>query len=182
MAITVDWTTKTFFIPQADLTLISGTLYEMDTDTYFRAGVNALMASAPGMAFEDAISHNTEVTITGLNLARVIEVVNGFNVTFTPDSQYTVSLVGSNNNIFDVQNGILNQNQVQVIPNNSAGLIALPNIRSMLEDNWQLLGNDLANAVVRVKTSGTTETISVGGKTYTVVESPTDTITLTRTA
>ena len=32
-------------------------------------------------------------------------------------------LVGSNNNLFDVENGILNQNYVQVIPGNSAGLI-----------------------------------------------------------
>lgn len=32
-------------------------------------------------------------------------------------------LEGSNNNIWDVENGILNQNQVQVIPTNSAGLI-----------------------------------------------------------
>jgi len=48
-------------------------------------------------------------------------------------------------------------------------------------DNWELLGNDLTNPVTRVKTSPTTSTISVGGKTYTVVESPTDTVTLTRT-
>jgi len=48
--------------------------------------------------------------------------INGYNVTFE-NGLYSVMLVGSNNNLFDVENGILNQNYVQVIPGNSAGLI-----------------------------------------------------------
>lgn len=123
MAITTDWSTLTFSVPQADLTLISGTLYELDTETVFRQGINAIMASEEGIVFEDSITHNTEVTVAGTTFARTIEVINGYSLTFTPDSQWTVRLAGSNNNLFDVENGILNQNQVQVISQNSAGLV-----------------------------------------------------------
>jgi len=110
-------------VPQSDLTLISGTLYEMDTETDFRQAINAIMASQEGIVFDDPISHNGEVTVAGTTFARTIEVLSPYSVTFTPDSQWTVRLAGSNNNIFDVENGILNQNQVQVIAQNSAGLV-----------------------------------------------------------
>jgi hypothetical protein len=122
MAITINWSTKVISVPQGDLTFISGTLYELDTETQFRQPINAIMASEEGMPFVDPISHNTEVTVAGITYARFIEVINGYSVQFTPDAQWTVRLAGSNNNIFDVENGILVQNQVQVIPNNSAGL------------------------------------------------------------
>lgn len=122
MAITIDWGTKTIQVPQGDLTLVSGTLYDMNTETDFRQAVNALMAGEEGIVFEDSIVHNTEVVVAGVTYARTIEIVNGYSVTFTPDSQWTARLVASNNNIFDVENNILNQNQVQVIPTNSAGL------------------------------------------------------------
>lgn len=123
MAITPDWATKTFSVPQADLDLVSGTLYDMQTETYFRAAINAIMASEDGIVFQHPIDHNTDYTVVGVTYARKIEMINGYSLTFMPDSQWTARLQGSNNNLFDVANGILNQNQVQVIPNNSAGLI-----------------------------------------------------------
>jgi hypothetical protein len=73
------------------------------------------------MPFADTHRHNTQVTIAGITYARTIEIINGYSITFE-DGQYSVRLAGSNNNFFDVENGILNQNQVQVIANNSAGL------------------------------------------------------------
>lgn len=125
MAITTDWNTLTFSVPQADLTLVSGTLFELNTETVFRQGINAIMAGEEGIVFETPITHNTPVTVAGTTFARTIEVIGGYSVTFTPDSQFTVRLAGSNNNIFDVENGILNQNQVQLIAQNSAGLITV---------------------------------------------------------
>jgi hypothetical protein len=120
MAITIDWATKVISVPQADLTFITGTLYEMDTD-WFRLQLKALEASIEGMPFEDTHVHNTAVTVAGTTFFRTIEIVNGYSVEFTPDSQWSVRLANSNNNIFDVENGILVQNQVQVIAQNSAG-------------------------------------------------------------
>jgi hypothetical protein len=132
MAITIDYSGSPFTIsiPQADLTLITGTLYELDTDA-FRLSVKNLEDDQQGIVFQDSHRHNTEVTVAGTTFARTLEFLNATNssnidvyeVQFIPDAQYSVRLVGSNNNIFDVENGILVQNQVQVIPTNSAGLI-----------------------------------------------------------
>lgn len=122
MAITVNWITQVISVPQSDLTLVSGTLYELDVD-WFRLQMKAIEADEDGMVFLDTHRHNTEVTVAGTTFARTVEMINGYSVQFTPDSQYSVRLVGANNNIFDVENSILVQNQVQVIPSNSAGLI-----------------------------------------------------------
>lgn len=126
MAISVDWATLTFSIPQSDLTLVSGTLYEMNTETDFRQAINAIMAGEDGIVFADAIDHNSEYTVVGVTYARKVELINGYNIEFTPDSQWSVRFTGSNNNLFDVENGVLAQNQVQVIPANSAGLQSFP--------------------------------------------------------
>lgn len=121
MAISVNWPSKIITVPQADLTHVTGTLYELDTNV-FRLALKDLEDSEEGQVWPDTHRHNTEVTVAGVTYARVIEIINGYTVVFTPDAQWSVRLVGSNNNIFDVENGILTQNQVQVIPTNSAGL------------------------------------------------------------
>lgn len=122
MTISVNWgTDKIINIPQADLTHIGGTLYELDTNA-FRLILKDLEDDPnEGMIWPDTHRHNTEVTVAGVTFARTIEIINGYKVQFE-DGQYTVLLTGSNNNIFDVQNGVLVQNQVQVVPGNSAGL------------------------------------------------------------
>ena len=122
MALTIDPATKTITVPQGDLTLVSGTLYEMDTEQ-FRTYMNALMDDEDYMWMDDYATRNAPVTVAGTTFAQTIEIINGWSITFSPDSQWSVRLAGSNNNFFDVENSILNQNQVQVIAQNSAGLI-----------------------------------------------------------
>ena len=138
MAMTIDWPNALISVPQSDLTLVSGTIYRMNTETYFRTELMKLMDDEQGIVWPTPFEHNTEVTIAGVTYARTINLPTlpaagsidagplgfpaNFQVQFTPDSQWTVILEGSNNNIFDVENGILVQNQVQVIPTNSAGL------------------------------------------------------------
>lgn len=119
--ISVDWPNKLISVPQSYLTLVGGTLYDLDTDA-FRLDLRSLEDSDEGMPWPRTHRHNTEVTVAGVTFARTIEIINGYQVEFE-DGQYTVRLVGSNNNIFDVEGGVLVQNQVQVIPGNSAGLI-----------------------------------------------------------
>lgn len=123
MAISINWATKVISVPKADLTLVGGTLYEHDTNA-FRLGLKGLEDDEAGMAFERTNKHNTEVTVAGQTYARTIEIINGYSVEYE-DGAYSVRLTGSNNNIWDIQNGILVQNQVQVIPTNSAGLIVV---------------------------------------------------------
>lgn len=123
MAITVDYLTKIITIPQADLTFIGGTLYELDTEA-FRLALHNIQDSEAGIFADTMFTHNTEVTVAGTTFARTIEIINGYSVEFEAGT-YSVRLINSNNNIFDVENGILVQNTVQVIAQNSAGLVAV---------------------------------------------------------
>jgi hypothetical protein len=137
MAISINPSSFVITIPKADLTLVSGTLYTYDTNV-FRQALNAWEAEGDGLSggitFQKTHDHNTEVTVAGITYARTIEILSPYSITFE-DGQYTVRLTGSNNNIFDVSNGILNQNQVQVIPTNSAGLIVVD--RASSDEVWE---------------------------------------------
>lgn len=125
MAFTVNPSTFKISIPKTDLTLVSGTLYDFDTEQ-FRLDLRAWEWDGNGLTggvtFTKTHLHNTEVTIVGVTYARFIEIIAPYSVEFE-DGQYSIRLNGSNNNIFDVEGGVLVQNQVQVIPGNSAGLI-----------------------------------------------------------
>lgn len=124
MALSLDPATKVITIPQADLTFVSGSLYELDTDQ-FRKDVMTLLASEDYIWMDDAYAHNGEVTVAGTTFARTLEFINGYSITFE-NLVYSVRLVGSNNNIFDVENGILNPSgNVTVIAQNSAGLVVV---------------------------------------------------------
>jgi hypothetical protein len=119
MAITVDWGTRTINVPKADMSLIQASpeIRELDLE-WFRLQLKDLEDSEEGMCFPDTHIHNTEVTIAGVTLARVIEIVNGYTITFE-DGTYSVNLIGANTNVMDV----INKNQVASRSWNSAGLI-----------------------------------------------------------
>jgi hypothetical protein len=136
MAITVDYSTKIISVPKTYLTLISGTLYELDTNQ-FKLDLAGIQDDEEGIPFLDMFRHSTEVTVAGTTFARIIEIINGYSVEFE-DGQYSVRLAGSNNNIFDVENGILVQNQVQIIATNSAGLITGDLAKQQVRDSMEL--------------------------------------------
>lgn len=139
MAISIDWLTHTIHIPQADLTWVSGTLYELDTNQ-FRLTLKALEASEYGMPNLKTHNHNTTVTIVGVTYARSVNILAPYSIEFE-DGAYSVMLTGSNNNIFDIANGRLVQNQVQVIPTNSAGLIQVTSGSGLsTEEHDKLMG------------------------------------------
>jgi len=123
VALTLNPATRLISVPQADLTFVSGTLYDLDSDQ-FRKDVMDLLASEAYIWMPDAFTHNTEVTVAGVTYARSIEFINSYSIQFeNTASAYTVRIIGSNNNIFDVENGILVPTPlVTVISTNSAGL------------------------------------------------------------
>lgn len=120
MAISIDWQTKIISIPKSDLTLTQSDPFEVrELDlNWFRLQLKDLEDSDEGMTFPDTHRHNTEVTLGGLTFARVIEVINGYTVSFE-NGHYAVNLVGANSNVGDVTN----LNEVSVRTANSAGLI-----------------------------------------------------------
>lgn len=121
MAISVDWANKIINVPKADLTLVQSNPTEirsMDIN-WFRLSLKDLEDDySEGIPFLDTHRHNTTVLVGGVELARVIEIINGYTITFE-DGQYAVNLYGANSNIADV----VNVNQVSVRSANSAGLV-----------------------------------------------------------
>ncbi len=123
MAISVDWGTKVISVPRADLTLVQAVpteVRELELN-WFRLQLKDLEDNTDGICFPDTHRHNTTVTIGSLVLARVIEIINGYTLTFE-DGNYCVSIVGGNSNLMDV----LNLNQVAVRGQNSAGMTVAP--------------------------------------------------------
>ena len=125
MAITIDWATKVITVPKADMTLIQSSPTEIRQLNLndFRMALKHLEDNEEGMPFLDTHRHNSEVTVGGVTLAMVVEIINGYTVTFE-DGQYAVNLVGANSNVADV----VNVNQVSVRSANSAGLTSAPAI------------------------------------------------------
>jgi len=130
MALSVDWgNTFVITVPQSDLTLVTGALYDFDTDA-FRLELKSLEDDEVGMPWPSTHIHNTEVTVAGVTYARFIEIVAPYSITFEDTgSAYAVRFINSNNNAWDVENGILNVTpKVSYIPTNSAGLIVVESV------------------------------------------------------
>jgi hypothetical protein len=135
MTIAINWATKVITVTQADLTLVSAGLYELDVNA-FRLALKDIEDSGDGMAFPDTHRHNTEVTLSGVTYARFFEIINGYTVTFeSTGTPYTVRCVGANHNIADVKN----VNDVSLIIGNSAGLIVVSSGSGLSADQDQRL-------------------------------------------
>lgn len=120
MAITINWGTKVINVPRLDMTLVQSSPFEireLNLNT-FRLTLKDLEDDEVGMSFLATHNHVAPVTVGGVTLARVVELINGYTVTFE-DGVYAVNLVGANSNVADKTN----LNQVSVRASNSAGLV-----------------------------------------------------------
>ena len=121
MAVSINWATRVITIPQADLTPVSAGLYQLDVDA-FRLALKDIEDGVDGISFPDTHRHNTAVTLSGVTYVRIVEIVNGYTVTFQDaGTPYTVRCVGANHNLADVKN----VNQVSLVIGNSGGLITV---------------------------------------------------------
>ena len=117
MPISIDWATKIVTVPKDYLTFTGpGEVYEMDLDE-FRLDLGSLQAAEDGIVFLDTHSHVAPIAIGSVVLARVVEMINDYTVTFESGS-YAVNINGGNSNIADVSN----VTQASIRPNNSVGL------------------------------------------------------------
>ena len=122
MAINITWGTKVINIARTDVEMtqiqtLPIPIYNLDLNA-FRFALKDLEDTEEGMAFLDTHSHNPPLTVGGVDLARTIEIINGYTITFE-DAQYAVNLIGANSNTGD----LVNVNQVSVRSANSAGLV-----------------------------------------------------------
>lgn len=119
MALSIDWATKVITVPQADLTPLGGSIFELDVDA-FRLELKDIEDSEQGQVHPATHRHNTTVTLSGVTYARTVEVINGYTIEFEDvGTPYTVKCTGANHNVADVKV----VNQVSLIIGNSAGLI-----------------------------------------------------------
>jgi len=121
MAISIS-STHVITIPQSDLTFLSGTIWQLDTN-WFRLQLKSWEDSEQGIVHPKTHNHNTAITIAGVTYARAIEILSPYTIQFEDLGHpgYTVLLTGSNNNIF--AEGIIVTNHNSVLGQNSAGLI-----------------------------------------------------------
>lgn len=119
MAISIDYSTFVITIPKADLLVVQTTpseIRQLNIDL-FRTELGQNQASVDGMPFPRNHVHTAPLTISGVTLSRVVEVLAPYTITFE-DGLYNVNIVGGNSNIADR----VNKNQVGVNTANSAGL------------------------------------------------------------
>ncbi len=115
----VDWTTRVITNERLDFTEVQpppNEVRELNLETWHR-DLRALEASEEGIIYDRTHNYSGPVTIGAVQLAPVVEVINGYTWT-AEDGQYAVNFNGANTNLQDVTN----VNQVSIRPNNSAGL------------------------------------------------------------
>ena len=142
---TINYLTKVISVPQSFLTFVSGVLWTLDTNA-FRIALRDLEDNEAGEPQPITHNHNTSVLLGGVQYARVIEILSPYTITFEETgTPYIVSLAGSNNNILEKTN----LGTVQILSNNSAGLINVAEIQRAAygEQVWIDQANSTGKAV-----------------------------------
>jgi hypothetical protein len=120
MTISVDWKNYIIRVPKADMMLVQSSpieVRELNLNN-FRLTLKGIEDNEDGINFPTTHNHYPAITVGGVQLARVVEILSPYTVTFE-DGQYAVNLTGANSNVADR----VNVNQVSVRASNSAGLI-----------------------------------------------------------
>jgi hypothetical protein len=127
----IDWGNKIINVFKTDMLEIQQVpteIWELDLPN-FKASLGNLLDDEYGMVYPAIFNHNPAVSVGGVTLAKVIEIINGYTITFE-DGQYAVNLVNANSNVGDM----VNVNQVSVRSANSAGLT---NVREIQFSTFQ---------------------------------------------
>lgn len=117
MAYSVDWLNKVISIPDSDLTLVSGTEYDLNMSDFLIEIRRLESEFTEGLYADQILEHVNAKTLAGIQFAPFDEVINGYTIQFT-GTLTRVNIKGSNNNLTDV----LIATGVTVVPSNSAGL------------------------------------------------------------
>lgn len=115
----VNWATKVISIPKADMPLLQASpeIRELNALTLWQ-NLRDIEDDPDGIVNKTIVKNTTPLTVAGVTLSRVVEIINGYTITFE-DLQYAVNVTGGNTNVADV----VNKNQVSVNTQNSAGLV-----------------------------------------------------------
>lgn len=120
MAITIDYSTNVISIPRADMLDVTAggpTEIRQLNINDLRIELGDIQDGEEGIPYLTTHSHTPPLTIAGVTLARVVEILDPYTIEFENGS-YNVNIVGGNSNISDVTV----KNTVGVNTSNSAGL------------------------------------------------------------
>lgn len=139
MAYLVDWISKVITVPVADLTLVSGTRYQLNLEHFLNEIRRLEWEFSEGLWAQYILEHSdTRFDFAGANYAAFDEVVNGYTVTIGAGAVTRVDLIGSNNNIADV----INNTNIILVSANSAGLTNISEIRSTAFNGKVVMNSD----------------------------------------
>lgn len=144
MAYQVDWVNKVISIPASDLTLVSGTEYNLPMSAFLVEIRRLEAAGNEGLWAPQILDHTNPKTLAGTVYAPFDEIINGYTIQFT-GAVTRVNLLGSNNNLIDV----LIATGVSVVPSNSAGL-QIVSQGSGLSSEQDTKLNDIAAVVAQM--------------------------------
>lgn len=121
MAITIDYSNPPQYvikIPRADMALVQASpeIRSLDLDQ-FRLQLADIQDNSPDVWSPTSFNHIAPITVSGVQLARVVEILDPYVIEFE-DDLYNVNIVGGNSNVSDKSI----KNQVGVNTANSAGL------------------------------------------------------------
>jgi len=132
MTVTINWESRVITVPKVDTTLIQSVpteIREHDMNV-FRLVLRDIEDSEEGIVYQNTHNHFAPIGVGGITLARVVELINNYTVTYE-DGQYAINIIGGNSNIGDN----VNVNQVSVRSFNSAGLVTSAGIEAMEYNN-----------------------------------------------
>ena len=154
MAISIDWPTKVITVNKADMILLQSTpveIYQLNLNSFHQI-LRDLEDDVEGMVFDTTHKYIDPISVGGVVLARVVEIINGYTVTFE-NGTYRVNLTGANTNLADVTN----VNNVSVSSSNSAGLQDLSTLLTAAYNGEVCVDpiNGQSGTVVPIGTRGT---------------------------
>lgn len=156
----VNWATKVITIPKADTEFVSSTpdVRQLNVLTLWE-NLRSIEDDVDGISYVAIVKNTTPITVAGITLGRVVEIINGYTITFE-DGQYAVNIYGGNSNIADVTN----KNQVSVNTANSAGIVQVGGADVL---NQILEGSMTVGDAIRIMLSAVSGKVS-GAQTSTI--------------
>ena len=109
--LTVNWSTNVITVPLSDLTLVSGTNYQLTVDFWWQL-IRDKNDDADATPYSGLYNNIPPTSST----PRIVEVLSPYTVTFE-NGNYSVNVIGGNTNLRDV----VNKNNVSVNTNNTTG-------------------------------------------------------------
>jgi hypothetical protein len=119
MSYSVNWTTRVVTIPLADMTLVSGSNYSLNTDDVWLELRRLEALPAEGLWAEQTIEYVNTQILSGITYSAIVKMINGYTWD-TDTTNKTISLLGFNSNLLDT---FIPGSGVSVLANNSGGLI-----------------------------------------------------------